>query len=276
MKNQVFLIIFGLGFFLSPVGPRSCDDVLDTAIALATSSGDSGPKALSNSEIIEGLKTALKVGTDSSVSMTSRNNGFYKDEAIKILLPPEAKIIYDNKDKALLKALKLDQKLEEAVMALNRAAEDAAKEAGPIFKDAIVGMSVSDGLSILRGSNPAAAEMSSGFDSTAATGYLQSTTRENLHIAFTPIINASLDKKLMGNYSANQIWNTLSSGYNGIADKSFGMIEPMNNTSLGSYVCDKALDGLFLKVAEEEIQIRQNPLAWAKTAVGNILAKIFG
>ncbi len=275
MKNQVFLIVLALGFFVGPASPPSCNDVLDTAIAVATAS-DSAPKALSNSEIVEGLKTALNVGTDSSASTLSRNDGFYKDEAIKILLPPEAQIIYDNKDKALLKALKLDQKIENAIMALNRAAEDAAKEAAPIFKEAIVGMSVGDGLSILKGKNPATAEMNSDFDSTAATAYLQSTTREKLHIAFTPVINASLDKKLMGNYSANQIWNTLSTGYNGVANKSFGMIQPMENTNLGSYVCDKALDGLFLKVGEQEILIRRNPFAWAKTAVGNILAKVFG
>ncbi|MCF8390479.1 MAG: DUF4197 domain-containing protein [Bacteroidales bacterium] len=275
MNYHGILIVLTLGFFISPAAPPSCDQVLDTAIAVATSP-DSGPKALSNTEIINGLKTALNVGTDSSVSSTSALNGFYKDEAIKILLPPEAEIIYENKDKALVKALKLDEKIEDAILALNRAAEDAAKEAGPIFKDAILSMSISEGMTILKGRNPLMAESSAEFDSTAATSYLKSATRDQLRAAFAPKVNASLDKKLMGNYSPNQIWNTLSSGYNNVANKSFGMVEPMNNTDLGAYVTEKALDGLFLKVAEEEIKIRRDPWAWAKTSVGNILSRVFG
>ncbi|MCK4922350.1 MAG: DUF4197 domain-containing protein [Bacteroidales bacterium] len=275
MKFHGFIIVLSLGFFISPAGPRSCDDVLDTAIAVAMGT-DSGPKALSNTEIINGLKTALNVGTDSSVSTTSAINGFYKDEAIKILLPPEAKILYDNKDKALLKTLKLDQKIEEAIMALNRAAEDAAKEAGPIFKDAILNMSISDGMSILKGKNPLISQSNAEFDSSAATSYLQSATRDKLRDAFAPKVNTSLDKVLVGNYSPNQIWNSLSTNYNTVADKSFGMVEPMNNTNLGAYVTEKALDGLFLKVAEEEIKIRRDPWAWAKTSVGNILSRVFG
>jgi len=275
MNYNRILIILTLGFFISPAAPPSCDDVVNKAISVATST-DSSPAVLSNTDIINGLKTALNVGTDSSVSKTSGINGFYKDEAIKILLPPEAEIIYKNKDNALLRTLKVDQKLEDAIMALNRAAEDAAKEAAPIFKDAILSMTITEGMTILKGRNPLLSESSSAFDSTAATSYLQSATREQLRQAFAPKVNASLDKKLMGNYSPNQIWNTLSTGYNTVSDRSFGMIEPMNNTDLGSYVTEKALDGLFLKVAEEEIKIRRDPWAWAKTSVGNILSRVFG
>ena len=275
IKNPVFLSVLAIGLFISPLGPPSCEEIVNTAVDIASSS-DSSSAALSDADVIEGLKTALNVGTDSSVSVTSRLNGFYKDEAIKILLPPEADIIYENKDKALVKALGLDAKIEDAIMALNRAAEDAAKEAGPIFKNAILSMSISDGWSILRGSNPAIASESSVFDSTAATGYLASTTREQLRMAFAPKVNASLDKKLVGNLSPNQIWNSLSTNYNNVASKSFGMVTPMETTDLGSYVTGKALDGLFLKVAEEEIKIRRDPWAWAKTSVGNILGRVFG
>ena len=231
---------------------------------------------LSGSEIIEGLKTALLVGTDTSVSVTSRLNGYYKDEAIKILLPPEAQKIYVNKNNAIFRAAGLDKKLEDAVIAINRAAEDAAKEAGPIFKNAITGMSIGDGYSILKGKNPASPASSGAFDSTAATGYLRSTTYIQLMDAFAPKINVSLDKVLVGNYSPNQIWNTLISSYNSVATRSIGLIEPVATTNLGQYVTRKALDGLFYKVAIQEKEIRKNPGKWARTAVGNILQKVFG
>jgi len=236
----------------------------------------SSTPGLSSSEIIEGLKTALLVGTDTSVSVTSRLNGYYKDEAIKILLPPEAEKIYANKNNALFRLSGLDKKLEDAVLAINRAAEDAAKEAGPIFKSAITGLSISDGYSILKGKNPAAQVQTSSFDSTAATGYLRSTTYIQLRDAFSPKINVSLDKALIGRYSPNQIWNTLTSSYNTIASKSMGLIEPVPTTNLGQYVTEKALDGLFFKVSIQEKEIRKDPGKWAKTAVGNILQRVFG
>jgi len=231
---------------------------------------------LSETEIIEGLKTALLVGTDSSVAMTSRANGYFKDEAIKILLPPEADIIYENRNNPLLKAIGLDKMLDDAILSLNMAAEDAAKEAGPIFATAITDLSISDGLSILQGTNPAGSKKAGEFDSTAATGYLRSTTYTQLSEAFSPKISTSLDKKLVAEYSPNQMWNTLTTSYNSVANKSFGLIDPIENTNLGVYVTERALDGLFLKVSDQEKEIRRDPLKWAATAVGNILEKVFG
>lgn len=231
---------------------------------------------LSENEVIEGLKTALKVGTDSSVSVVSSLNGFYKDEAIKILLPPEAQIIWDNRNNALLKAIGFDVKLEEAIKAINYAAEDAAKEATPIFKSAITDMSISDGWAILNGTNPAVTLKADAFDSTAATAYLRSTTYSQLSDAFSPKVSLSLDKKLLGNLSPNQIWSTLTTSYNTVAGYSLGSLDPVENTDLGVYVTKKALDGLFLKVSDQEKQIRKDPLKWAQTAVGNILQKVFG
>ena len=231
--------------------------------------------SLTDNEIIEGLKTALLVGTDSSVSIVSSINGFYKDEAIKILLPPEAQIIYANKDNVLFKTIGLDKKLEDAIMAINYAAEDASKEAAPIFKSAITNMSVSDGWAILNGTNPAAGLKTSGFDSTAATAYLRSTTNSQLSAAFSPKVNASLDKKLVGNFSPNEIWGTLTSSYNTVANKTMGIIEPVKTTDLGAYVTEKALDGLFYKVSLQEKKIRKDPMKWAGTAVGDILQRVF-
>ncbi len=231
---------------------------------------------LTDTEIIEGLKTALLVGTDSSVALTSRANGYYNDEAIKILLPPEADIIYDYTDHPFFSALGLEAKLEEAVMALNMAAEDAAREAGPIFTTAITDLSISDGWAILKGTNPAASKKTTDFDSTAATNYLRSTTYSQLSDAFSPKVNASLDKKLVGTISPNQIWNTLTSNFNAVANLPFSPIDPIENTDLGAYVTGKALDGLFLKVSVQEKEIRRDPLKWATTTVGNILERVFG
>lgn len=271
MKKFIIIVFIAL----SGITFQSCAELMNIANSVSQpQAATSNP--LSSSEVIEGLKTALLVGTDTSVSITSRIDGFYKDEAIKILLPPEAQKIYANKDKAIFKATGLDKKLEDAVIALNRAAEDASKEAAPIFKSAITGMSFSDGWAILKGSNPAAATKAAGFDSTAATGYLRSTTYAQLSAAYSPKVNASLDKKLVGNYSPNQIWNTLTTSYNTVAKNSMGMIEPVKTTDLGTYVTEKALDGLFYKVAIQEKQIRKDPMKWAKTAVGNILKRVFG
>jgi hypothetical protein len=242
----------------------SCEELLNTT------------DSLTESEVIEGLKTALVVGTDSSVFLTSRENGFYKDEAIKILLPPEADIIYQYKDNVLFTATGIDQKIEDAIKALNTAAEDAATEAGPIFKTAVTDMSISDAWAILNGTNPASGKKTAEFDSTAATNYLISTTYTQLRDAFSPKVNTSLDKKLVGTYSPNQIWNSLTTNYNSVANKSFGLILPMENTDLGAYVTEKALDGLFSKVAIQEKEIRKDPLKWATTTVGDILEKVFG
>ncbi len=267
MKNPLLIFLF----LFSPYAVPSCDDLVKTTSGIGGHTG-----ALTSNEIVEGLKTALKVGADSSVWTTSRLNGFYKDEAIKILLPPEAAVIYENRNNALLRTLGLDRKIEEAVMALNRAAEDAASEAGPIFKNAITGLSISDGLSILRGKNPSAANNAANFDSTAATGYLRVTTYDQLVAAFSPKINQSLDKKLVGSYSANQIWDGLTRSYNTVAKNSFGVIKAVETVDLSEYVTERTLDGLFLKVAVEEIKIRRDPWRWAQTSVGNILQRVFG
>lgn len=273
MKNPINLTLFLL-MAIFPSNVPSCDRLIDSAIELTGEGEKSG--SLTSSEIVNGLKTALTVGTDSSVTETSRINGFYRDEVIKILLPPEADIIYEHKDKAIVKALGIDRKIEDAILAINRAAEDAAKEAGPIFRDAITSMSISDGLTILKGRNPLDPSPGSAFDSTAATGYLDKSTRSKLRDAFAPQVNESLNKKLVGEFSPNEIWNGLSGGYNEVAKRSFGMVEPMENTDLGAWVTEKALDGIFHKIAEEEKSIRKDPGQWARTTVGNLLEKVFG
>lgn len=229
---------------------------------------------LSNDEIVNGLKTALEVGTDSSVMVTSSMDGFYKDAAIKIFLPDEAQIIVDNINKVPGGSVLL----ENVLIRMNRAAEDAAKSATPIFKNAITGMSISDGLSILNGVNLESRKKSASFDSTAATGYLKTKTYTDLVTAFATPINASLDKKLVGNISTNDAWNQLTSAYNTVVDLDVLNLLGLHkvNVTLGEHVTRKALNGLFLKVGETEIRIRRNPWQWISTTVGNILTKVFG
>ncbi|HEX3009807.1 MAG TPA: DUF4197 domain-containing protein, partial [Bacteroidales bacterium] len=219
-------------------------------------------------EIAEGLKTALEVGTDSSVFKTSAANGFYKDAAIKILLPEEAQVILDNVSKIGGQAV-----IDDLILKINRSAEDAAKSAGPIFKESIKNLTITDALAILNGKNPASSKKSASFDSTAATGYLKSTTLDQLTASFSVPINASLDKEIVGGVSTNEAWKQITTAYN-----AYALIwgKPQVNTSLGNHVTQKALIGLFSKVEEQEIHIRRDPWKWISSTVGDILTKVFG
>ena len=260
-----------ISMILVPVFINSCD--------LLETDGD----GLTTEEVIEGLKTALIVGTDSSVMKTSAEDGYYGDPLLKIFLPPEADVIIDNLDNPILSTLGLteliEQKIEDVVLSINRSAEDAASDAGPIFKDAITSLTISDAWDILNGINPASNKKETGFDSTAATAYLRSTTYDALVEAFSPYINTALDKDIsVLGFSANDAWTTLTSYYNQAANSVLDIFDDLKpvNTDIGEYTVGKALDGLFLKVGEEEIKIRRDPWAWASETVGKILTRVFG
>jgi len=256
---------------------------------------------LSNEDIVNGLKTALQVGTDSSVFITSKTDGYFKDAVIKILLPPEANIIETNiqyvSQLQVLKVLNIDLQslVNNTVKSMNRAAESASKQAGPIFKNSISALSITDGLKILNGENPTLKSTAS-FDSVAATHYLVSTTQNDLITAYKKPIDGELDKDLGLGFSTNQSWTTLVTNYNHIADVASQTLTadalipflsqsqrdmlknfvPITQTSLGTYVTTKALDGLFLKVGDQERSIRRDPWKWLTTTVGTILTKVFG
>ncbi len=237
----IFLIVLSLGF-------SSCD-ILMEVLNQATSE-----TTLSNSEIIKGLKEALNVGTVSSVKVLNKTNGYFKDNAVKILLPPEARVIEQN----IRKIPGVGQKtMDDLVLRINRSAEDAASQAKPIFINAVRSMTIQDGMAILKGNN------------TAATTYLKNKTYNKLLSAFKPKINTSLNKKLVGNVSTNTAWTQITTYYNKVAP-----IIGKNkvNSNLGDYVTKRALDGLFKKVAEEEKKIRANPYNY----VSEIIKKVFG
>jgi hypothetical protein len=198
---------------------------------------------LSNDEIISGLKEALRVGTDNSSLRLSKMDGFFKDAAIKILMPEEAK-----KVERTLRNLGMGSMVDKAILSMNRAAEDAASGVGTIFWDAIKKMSITDGLKILRGGD------------FAATDYLKSVTTTELTEKFRPVIEASLVK-----VDATKYWKDVFTNYNRFS------ATPVN-TDLAAYVTEKALSGLFYNIGLEEQKIRKDPAA----QVTDILKKVFG
>lgn len=217
---------------------------------------------LSDEEIIQGLKEALRVGTDTAVSIVSQLDGYYGDPIIKILLPPEADIIVNNANSPLLSSIGVSQMIDDIILGINRSAEDAATEAAPIFVNAITSMTISDGLSILNGSD------------SAATHYLRITTNSDLHSLFKPKMQASLNKPLVGGVSAQNTWTSLTNQFNSVANTTAGQLAGLSpvNTQLDDYVTQRGLDGLYVKVADEEKDIRNNPSA----QVTDILKKVFG
>jgi hypothetical protein len=215
-------------------------------------------KPLTNGEVARGLKEALKIGSVNAANILSIEDGFYKDELVKILLPPEAQTI--SKNIQLIPGGK--DLVDKVVLRLNRAAEDAVKEASPIFASAITEMTIADAFGILKGGD------------NAATEYLKGKTQGKLKELFLPKVKSSLDKKLVANISTNESWNLLTGSYNKVADSFAGKLANLQtvNTQLDEYVTNKALDALFLKVAEEEKQIRKDPLK----RVSQLLKRVFG
>ena len=199
---------------------------------------------LSNEEIINGLKEALNVGSNNASSLASKKDGFFKNPGIKIPFPPEA-----IKVKNTVEAVGMKSQVDKFVLTLNRAAEDAAKEAAPIFLEAIKGMSITDGLALLNGGD------------NAATNFLKDKTNSPLHDKFKPIIKNSLSKVEITKY-----WKPIITKYNTIP-----MVEKMN-PDLEEYVTKRALVGLFKLLADEELKIRKDPAA----RVSDILKKVFG
>lgn len=220
--------------------------------------GESEEQSLTRTEIVAGLKEALVIGTNKSVDILGVTDGYYRDQAVKILLPPEADVIVDNISK-----IPGGQKLvEDAILSINRAAEDAVSEAKPIFVNSIKSMTITDAIGILRGAD------------NAATQYLYKTTYDQLFELYRPKIKASVDKKLVGNVSTAQSWNLLTGKWNDVANSIVGKVAGFQPVSvnLDEYLTQKALDGLFLKIEQQEKLIREDPAA----RVTDILKRVFG
>jgi len=249
--KKIFNIGFVSLFFATII---SCDTLQKVVEQIPTTTG-SNP--LTEQEVVSGLKDALKVSTDTAVSIVSKPDGFFKDQTIKILLPPEAKVIMDSKDNSMLKAIGITKLIDDVILRMNRSAEEASKQAVPIFVNAIKSMSIQDAFGILRGAD------------NAATEYFKSKTSQALFNAFKPKVQQVLDKPLVANVSTTSTWNSLTSKYNKVAPL---INKPKVNTDLVNFVTQKAIDGLFNKLATQEKNIRQNPIA----RVTDILRRVFG
>jgi hypothetical protein len=198
----------------------------------------------STMEINAGLKEALEKATGISTDRLSLTDGYLKNPDVTILFPEEAK----NVEKTL-RSIGLGSLCDQVITSVNRAAEDAAQEAKPIFTDAIKQMSFADVQQILLG------------EQNAATSYFQKTTSDSLSARFAPIIDASLDK-----VDATKYWDDLINRYNKVP-----MVKKVN-PDLSAYVTQKAIEGLFVEIAKEELKIRNS--IGARTSP--LLQQVFG
>ncbi|HEX5026140.1 MAG TPA: DUF4197 domain-containing protein [Agriterribacter sp.] len=213
-----------------------------SSTALVNNVLGSGGGSLSTNEIAAGLKEALSVGAEKAGKNLSSLDGYFGNAAIKILMPDEAK-----KAEEKLRAIGLGKQVDDAILSMNRAAEDAAKSAAPIFVNAIKQMSIKDAAGILKGGD------------FAATDYLKDKTTPALTESFRPVIEKSLEK-----VDATKYWNAIFTTYNKFTLKKI-------NPDLSAYVTEKALSGIFYQVGQEEQQIRKDPMA----RTSDILKKVF-
>ncbi len=235
MKSSLTICLLGLALILG-----SCETLNQTAQVLNQAVGTP-----TSTEITQGLKQALELGTNNSADRLHATNGFLGNLAVKILFPPEAQKIENT-----LRGLGLNQLCDNVITSLNRAAESAAAEAKPIFISAIKQMTITDATNILLGKQ-----------TDAATQFFKRVTVAQLTEKFRPIIQSNL-----GTVGATRYWTDVVSRYNQLP-----LVTDIN-PDLTGYVTQKAIDGLFLEIAQEELKIRQN-LSARNTS---LLQKVFG
>ena len=200
---------------------------------------------LGDAKIASGLKEALKVGAENAVKLTGKTDGYYGNQAIKILMPKNVRSLERG-----LRALGGGAKIDEFELSMNRAAESAAPEARKIFADAILGMSIDDARKILKGSD------------TAATDYFKSKTTGELTSAFRPIVEHSMEK-----FTITQQWNSLVGQFQSIP------FAKSPSLDINQYVVGKALDGLFFMLGQEEKKIRADPAARVTTLLKQVFTR---
>lgn len=245
MKNYAYLFVLSLLF--TQVSCAQKIKALGKELPISIPTIPAAKPQLSNEEVISGLKEALQLGIEKAVNKSSIVDGFLGNPQIRLPFPPDAIKV---KEKAL--QLGLNTEVEKFETTLNRAAEEAVKEALPIFKDAILQLSVQDGFKILNGGQG------------AATNFLKQQTQTALYNAFLPKVKAATSKVGLTAY-----WNPLITKYN-TAAKLTGAQQL--NPDLDAYITQRAIEGLFVLVAQEEDQIRANPAA----RITDLLAKVFG
>jgi len=234
-KKHILLLILFLGFTFISRG-----QILNEASKLIAPAN----QGLTEKDAVNGIKEALVKGTGKSVNLVSKVDGYFGNSEIKIPFPENARMI-----ESKLRAMGLGKQADDVILSINRAAEDAAKEAETIFVTAIHNLSIADAIQLVSGKND------------ACTQYLSKTTTPELKTKFSPIIKASLDK-----VNATLIWEDAVKTYNQIP------FIKKQNQDLTEYVTDKAINGLFIMIAKEELMIRKNPVE----RTTEILKKVFG
>ena len=234
MLNRTLAVITGLALIASPASAQ-----VEQLLKGITGSGVTDSKASA------GLKEALQVATEKAVALTGRPNGYFSDAAIKILMPQKLQTMQQG-----LRAVGYGPQIDEFVLSMNRAAEQAAPAAKQIFGEAITSMTFDDAKKILSGGN------------TSATDYFKAKTTDKLTAAFKPVIDKSMSEvgvtrqyqALMGKFETIPFAKTQS-------------------FDLDNYVTGKALDGLFHVVGEQEKAIRTNPAARTTELLKEVFAK---
>lgn len=199
---------------------------------------------VSNTEIASGLRQALDMGIEKQVSKLTKENGFYNNELVRITLPPELQKV----DKTL-RDVGLDALADEGLKVLNRAAEEAVKEATPIFVNAVKEINFNDARNILLGQN------------NAATLYLTNKTEKPLYNKFNPVVTNSLEK-----VGATRVWNNIITRYNNLP------LTNKVNPDLADYVTNRALDGVYTMIAVEEKEIREKVAARSTQLLQRVFA----
>ena len=238
MKSKILVFILLVSTL------TACSQQINLGKVVDVLSGGSGSGALTTAEIAAGLKQALEVGVSNGSTEVSKVDGYFANPKIKIPFPKDVQ-----KVETTLRNLGLGNQVDKFVLSLNRGAEEAAKEAKPIFIAAIKKMTITDAISILKG------------DKDAATQYLIKSTSPELIAAFSPVVERALEKT-----QATKYYTDLANIYNKIPTTT------KINPDLKGYATEKAVEGLFVVIAEEEAKIRENPLA----RTTDLLKKVFG
>ncbi|MGB7394772.1 MAG: DUF4197 domain-containing protein [Pricia sp.] len=231
MKQKVLIL---LTLFLT----ASCGELQQVIDSLPQDSG-----AIGNAQIAEGLREALDKGIDKQVGRLTQEDGFFKNELVRIALPEELQKV----DKTL-RSIGLGNLADEGLKVLNRAAEDAVGEATPIFVDAVKGITFNDAKNILLGAD------------NAATQYLTGATQTELYDKFNPVIKTSFEK-----VGADRIWSNLINRYNNLP------LTQDVNPDLTDYVTTEALEGVYTMIAVEEKQIRTQ----VSSRTSDLLRRVF-
>ena len=245
MKKIICTILLVFVFFSTEAYSGMLDDVMKGMGSPATKGPGTGPdKGLDNATTVSGLKEALSIGTENAVKSVSQTDGYFKNKAIRILMPEKIQKVAD-----VLSKVGYQKEVDDFILSMNRAAEKAAPKAASHFVGAIKEMSVEDASGILRGGD------------TAATEYFKKKTNAKLYESFKPIISSSLNE-----VGATSSYKTMMSRYESIPfmDK--------QSLDLDHYVTNKSLDGLFYMVGQEEKKIRTDPAA----QVTDLLKTVFG